>query len=121
MPNSINLTSKGSVPVAILGSATFDVHTINPAAVYLAGLAFGCTCGDSIQVKNDGTLMYSFEDVNGDGFIDMVVHFPTPQLTTFLTPSDTQVILSGYLFPANGQGYGPIVMIEGFHSVRVPQ
>jgi len=36
-PNSINLSSAGVVPVAILSSATFDATQVDPASVTLAG------------------------------------------------------------------------------------
>ena len=37
-PNPFNAKSKGSVPVAIVGSADLDVTTINPASITLAGV-----------------------------------------------------------------------------------
>ena len=37
-PNPFNAKSKGSVPVAIVGSADLDVSTINPASITLAGV-----------------------------------------------------------------------------------
>jgi hypothetical protein len=38
-PNPLNCKSKGVLPVAILGTATFDVTQIDPATVQLAGVA----------------------------------------------------------------------------------
>ncbi len=35
-PNSINLSSAGVIPVAILSSATFDATTVNPDTIFLA-------------------------------------------------------------------------------------
>lgn len=68
-PNSINLKSKGVVPVAILSSASFDVTTVDASDV-----TFGP--GEATIAHNSAHL----EDVNGDGYLDMVLHFRTQEL-----------------------------------------
>ena len=55
--------------------------------------------------------MASFEDVNNDGLLDLVVHVNTEALQ--LTQNDTQAILEGQTF--NGQA------ITGTDSVRIVQ
>ena len=57
----------GVIPVAILGSAGFDVQEVDPATVMLEGL--------SIRFKPNGKPQVSYEDVNFDGFEDLVVKF----------------------------------------------
>jgi len=84
-PNSINLGSHGTVPVAILSTATFDATTVDPLTVSLAGA--------SAKLKGKGTPMVSFEDVNGDALLDLVVHVDTQALA--LTDADTKAILEG--------------------------
>jgi hypothetical protein len=88
VPNSINLKSKGNVPVAILSSQTFDAATVDPASVRFAGAA--------IITKKNGTLQYLFEDVNGDGLLDLVAHFDTQAL--ILTPVATAATVTGTTF-----------------------
>ena len=64
-PNCFNNNGTGVIPVAILGSSDFDVLQVDAATVQLA----------SLQVKAVGKsnkLLASYEDVNGDGFLDMV-------------------------------------------------
>ncbi|MBN2396462.1 MAG: hypothetical protein JXC36_08400, partial [Candidatus Atribacteria bacterium] len=56
-PNSINLKSKGVVPVAVLTTETFDSSTIDPTTVEFAGAA---------PVK------WHLEDIDKDGDIDML-------------------------------------------------
>jgi hypothetical protein len=64
-PNSINLGSKGVVPVAVLSTDDFDATAIDAKTVVFAGAhAIG------------GNL----EDINGDGRLDMVFHFNTQDL-----------------------------------------
>lgn len=73
-PPSINPTSRGHIPVAILSSPTFDA----PASIDTTSLTFGhLGIEHSLAFCNhDG------EDVNGDGLPDLVCHFATP-LTGF--------------------------------------
>jgi hypothetical protein len=79
-PNSINLGSSGATPVAILGSAAFDVSTIDVSTLTLG------TAGVKTVGKADKYLC-SVADVSGDftaapegradGFLDLVCHFNT--------------------------------------------
>ena len=85
LPNSINLRSKGKVPVAILSTETFDAATVNIGSVRFAGAG--------VTVKRNGTFQASPEDVNGDGRLDLVLHFNTQDLD--LTAESTQATLTG--------------------------
>ena len=72
-PNSINLGSNGVVPVAILSSSDFDATAIPADTVFLAG--------SGVAVRGKGNkLMAHEEDVNEDGFIDLVVQVETENL-----------------------------------------
>jgi hypothetical protein len=103
-PNSINLGSKGTIPVAILSTEDFDATTVDPETVELAGATVG-TKGKSDR------LMASIEDVNGDGRLDLVVHIETEELASI--PGDTEAILTGLTY-----GGTPI---EGSDSIRIVQ
>lgn len=81
-PNPVNLKSKGVIPVAVLGSETFDVSTVD-----LMSLTFG--------PKAAAPVHHAFEDVNGDGIIDLILHFRTQ--TTGITAGMTEASLSGSL------------------------
>ena len=87
-PNSINLGSNGNVPVAILTSETFDATEVDPYSVTLEGA--------EVVLKLKGkaeTLMASYEDVNEDGFDDLIVHVDTEGLE--LSEEDTIADLKG--------------------------
>ena len=81
----INLGSQGTTPVAILSTETFDATTLNIASLRFAGA--------SVNIKKNGQLHYSIEDVNGDGATDVMLHFPTKDLE--LTESSTEAALTG--------------------------
>ena len=84
-PNSINLGSNGVVPVAILGSATFDASQVDPLTVTMADA--------KVKLKGKGLPMASLQDVNGDGFLDLVVQVSTSTLV--LNANDTEAIVEG--------------------------
>ncbi len=94
-PSSINPRKKGTVPVAILTTASFDASTVDPATV-----AFG----------PNGTApgQSGLEDADGDGDIDMVLHFETQD--TGIQCGDTSATLTGQTF--DGQ------MIEGSDPIK---
>ena len=95
-PNSINLKSKGNVPVSILSDSTFDATTVDRSTVVFAGaspLLIGQTP----------------EDINYDGLLDVVLHFKTQELN--LQPGDTEACLTGKTL--SGQEF------EGCDSVRI--
>ena len=72
LPNSINLASAGSVPVAILSSPTFDARTVIPESVSLAGARVKL-------VGKSNRALCAAEDVNGDGRLDLVCQVVTAQ------------------------------------------
>ena len=102
-PNSINLKSKGLVPVAILGSETFDVM-----AVDLTTLRFG---PGEAEPFHDLTVVHMdhIKDANLDGFMDLVLHFKTQEVG--LTSDSTEATLTGSTIDGTP--------IEGTDSVNI--
>ncbi len=98
-PNSINLGSNGVIPVSILGLESFDVSLVDPSTV-----VFG-PAGANMAHSNAHLL----EDVNDDGFIDMILHFRTQE--TGIQPEDTIACLAGELFDGRS--------IENCGSIRI--
>lgn len=75
--NRLNLRSEGFIPVAVLGKSDFDVATIDTAT-----LRFGATGSEAPAAQ------YALEDVNGDGYYDLIAHFRTQE--TALNCQSTQ-------------------------------
>jgi probable HAF family extracellular repeat protein len=80
-PASLNIDSEGALDVAILGSASFDVTTIDPTSVL-----FGPKGAKNIRAP-------VLQDVNKDGKPDLVLHF-APSVSG-LKCSDKVVALIG--------------------------
>jgi hypothetical protein len=79
-PNSINLKSKGVVPVAVLTTDDFDATTVDPATVSFASAL---------------PLRWTVEDVCPfDGRDDLLFHFETQELD--LNEESTEAFLTGY-------------------------
>ncbi len=90
-PNSINQRSMGVVPVAILGSDSFDVIQVD-----VTTLAFGPNgASPAHDLTDPDTLAGHIEDVNDDGFLDLVSHYNQKQ--TGLACGDTDATLTGAL------------------------
>jgi len=96
-PNSINPRSRGKIPVAILTTDTFDAATVDPNTVL-----FGLTGTEAVPVHS------AFEDVDGDGDTDMILHFNTQG--TGIQCGDTSASLTGVTL--DGQ------MIQGSDAIN---
>ena len=101
-PNSINLKSKGKIPVAVLTTDTFDATQIDFETVVF---------GPNSASESHGRA--HVEDVDLDGDIDMVLHFHTQD--TGIQCGDTEVTLTGETF--DGQA---ITGTDAIKTVKCP-
>lgn len=96
-PNSINLKSKGVVPVAVLTTDDFDATTVDPGTV-----RFGPGEAEAVH--------WALEDVDEDGDnIDMILHFKTQE--TGIKAGDTEATLIGETYDETS--------IEGTGTVNI--
>jgi hypothetical protein len=77
-PNSINLGSKGVVPVAVLTTSEFDANTVDPSSIVFAGAR---------------PVRWVMQDVDYDGDMDMLFSFKTQELN--LIAGSTEATLTG--------------------------
>lgn len=121
-PNPLNPNSKGSVPVAIVGTADLDVLTIDPTTLELAGVpimpdnvliadvtqpgdydpaeCYDCFDEDDYLTDIDGD---GIGDIYlGDGIDDLVVKFDTRALAAAIAAAErnecVELNLTGYTF-----------------------
>jgi len=95
-PNSINPKSKGMLPIAILGNG-LDVTQIDPVTININGVTLATRAPK--RKNKPPKLAFSYEDVNGDGILDMVVFFRVQDLANagLLVKTTTQLTLTGAL------------------------
>lgn len=67
-PNCFNPNGHGVVPAAILGGPAFSVDDVDVSTLSLEGMTA------KAAAKGGGPLAH-YEDVNGDGYVDLVVQF----------------------------------------------
>lgn len=80
-PNTINLRSRGVLPLAIFSGEDFDATEINPSTVRVAGAM--------VAFRGQGKCLAHQEDVDGDGLMDLLIQVETTQL-------DRSQLLEGY-------------------------
>lgn len=101
--NSINLNSAGVVPVAILGSDTFDAATVDPTTVSLAGASVRL-------VGKSGRNSCQLQDVNLDGALDLVCQVYTAEF--MIEEGETTAVLEAQTTggqPIRGEDYIRVV------------
>jgi hypothetical protein len=87
--NPINLKSKGVVPVALFGAEDFDVTWIDdPLAVVL----FDCA---TEEYAGASPVHFVIEDLDWDGFDDILFHFSTQELALHLGRDTKEACLVG--------------------------
>jgi hypothetical protein len=93
-PTTIAISKKGTVPIAILSSASFDARTVDVASIRL-----GDGTGTEAPVdQQKGRYQSRVADANGDGRPDMIVSFSVPQLIANgdLAPGMATLVLRGF-------------------------
>ena len=91
-PNPLNVRSRGVLPVAILGTADFDVETIDPENILITREGFEDVVPvapirysyDDVGTPSEGDLCdcddLDEDDLNGDGITDLILKFRVPEL-----------------------------------------
>ena len=105
-PNCFNNDGHGVIPVAILGSADFDVAQIDASTVQL----------DSLGIKAVGKankFLAHIEDVNGDSFDDLVIQIE--DVDGSFDVGDATATVTGELFEGSDS-----ICIVGTTVITVP-
>jgi hypothetical protein len=104
-PNSINLGSKGVLPVAILSTqrAKGELEDLDARLVDVATILFGDARSGYGRVA---PIRSAVEDVDGDGDLDLILHFDMEQIVgnRALDADSVDAVLSAEIFggPAGG-------------------
>jgi hypothetical protein len=104
-PNPINLKARGVLPVAVFSCETFDATRIDPATVLLAGAPVAVSGGKHAR------WMAHAEDVDGDGLLDLVLHFDNQSLDPTQL-QDGVAVLAGATYDGDQiEGQDDIVLV----------
>ena len=95
-PNLLNLKSRGTLSVAILGSEGFDVTNIDPASIMLGREGVSETVasirqshGDLLILLSDGGGLYNCPSYLGtDSYVDMIIDFKSQEVVRKLHLQD---------------------------------
>ena len=101
--NPINLSSSGVIPVAILGSETFDATAVNGETVRFMGASVKMT-------GKGGKYLCHEEDVNGDGYTDKICQISKDDALQ-IQPGDALAILTAETYSGDS--------IRGEDSIRI--
>lgn len=100
-PNAVNINSDGVVPVAVLTTLDFDAATVDVSTLVFEGAY--------VNEKGKSGKFGSLSDIDSDGDLDLVLHFPTDGL--ILSPIATEATVQGATFDG--------IHIEGTDTVKV--
>lgn len=90
-PNCFNVNGHGVIPVAILGSDTFDVTNIDYTSLLFGGL--------EVRIRGKKGPLCGMEDSNGDAYLDLVCHFEDD--ADNWSPGSESATLTGVLLDGN--------------------
>lgn len=119
-PNPMNLAARGMLPVAILGTAEFDVADVDPASVMLAGVSasnysFGDVATPYEPYAGKPLNQRACSTAGPDGHVDLVLMFQRPAVAAAIgAVSDGDVIILELTGKLNGG-----TLIVGEDVVRI--
>lgn len=83
--NTIDLASQRVIPIAILGSAGFDINDLNPRTLKLRAVS------QNLVGKSDKSLCHQ-QDINGDSFLDLLCDFKI--IGFHIEPGDIAIVVN---------------------------
>jgi hypothetical protein len=114
-PNAFNTKQKGEEPVAIPGTADFDVTTIDPATVKLNGVSPIRWTYEDVTTPYIGTDRCGCWQEGPDGYMDLVLHYDSIKFAKTLS----HYTVKGDPVRVGVTGDTECASIEGFDCVWV--
>jgi PKD repeat protein len=113
-PNPLNTKSNGVLPVAVLGTETFDIVDIDAASILLEGVAPLRWTYEDVGTPFEGELC-DCHDEGADGYIDLMLHFSTQDIVAALGEVTDREVRQLFLTAVTFDG----VPVEGSDCVRI--
>jgi hypothetical protein len=123
-PNPVNVKSSGVLPVAILGSADYDITTIDPTSIRLAGVEPLRSSYEDVATPVSDVNDCNCTTEGPDGFLDLALKFETQRIVEaigdvndgdVLTLELTGVLFDPILFERPIEG-ADCILIRGKHK-----
>ncbi|MHC4086248.1 MAG: DPP IV N-terminal domain-containing protein [Planctomycetota bacterium] len=119
-PNPLNVKSKGVLPVAILGSEDFDVHSVDVASIRLAGVAPIRSSYEDVTTLFSDSNECECSTEGPDGYLDLTIKFETQKIVEALgeVDHDDELVLelTGVLSDETPIEESDCVIIRGKHK-----
>ena len=108
--NPVNLNSRGKLPVAVLSTPQLSASLVDVGSVRLGGTADSEDANPSV--------MHEYADVDGDGDVDLLLHFDRSKLVSSreLTAASTKLVLTATLTDGRDVQGEDVVRIVGRNS-----
>jgi hypothetical protein len=90
-PNPLNLASSGVLPVAVLGSESFDVSTIDPGSIFLEGVPTIRTSYEDVASVVTDANECECNTADPDGHMDLTLKFRTQDIVEELIYSQDEL------------------------------
>jgi uncharacterized repeat protein (TIGR01451 family) len=103
-PNPFNTKAMGKIPVAILGTEYFDVYDVDPATVMLEGVPLVKYSYEDVATPVVDGEPCECNELEGDGYMDLVVHFNRPALAAAIGAVEDGDVLELMLTAAKYDG-----------------
>ncbi len=115
-PNPLQVKAEGVLPVAILGSSTFDVTTVDPTSIKLEGKLEGVSAirwatedvGTPFVPYIGKTLATDCNSLKRDGFLDLVLTFDNQEVVKALESVQDRDVVVLHLYGKLKPEYGSI-------------
>jgi len=119
-PNPVNVKSKGVLPIAILGTVDYDVTTIDPTSVRLAGVEPLRSGYEDVATPVDDTNDCNCIEAGPDGFLDLTLKFGTQRIVESVGDVNDgdvlELLLSGVLSDETPIEGADCILIRGRHK-----
>lgn len=121
-PNPLNVGEKGVLPIAILGTKSFDVSLVDPATVMLEGVSPLRWAQEDVATPYEPFIgkegAYDCNEFGQDGYIDLTLKFKAQEIAATLGDVNDRDVLVFHLLANLKEEYGG-TPIEGEDVVLI--
>jgi hypothetical protein len=114
-PNPLSITERGVLPVAVLGTETFDVSQVDPASVRLEGVAPLRWSMEDVSTPYEPFTgredAYDCNEYGPDGYMDLTLKFKTQEVVAALGEINDGDVLVLHLLANLREEFGSVPIV----------